>query len=55
MKESKHSFSITKARDENLVGEALGEARRAAGMTREKLSAALKKHGLSIWTRHGSS
>ena len=48
MKESKHSFSITKARDENLVGEALGEARRAAGMTREKLSAALKKHGLSI-------
>lgn len=48
MKEKKQAFEIAKARERNLIGELLGEARRCAGWSRERLSAALKEYGLEI-------
>jgi len=41
-------FSVEKAREANLVGEMLAEARREAGLSRERLCAALRAYGLDI-------
>lgn len=41
-------FSMTEAKKRNLVGEMLSEARKTAGMNKEKLSAVLKAYGLEI-------
>lgn len=48
MKVIKHDFSIAEAKDRNLIGDMLNEARKEAGLSREKLSAALKAYGLEI-------
>ena len=48
MEKNGHVFSIEEAREKNLVGELLGSARRDAGLSREKLSADLKRYGLEI-------
>ena len=48
MREKERFFSIAKAKDENLIGELLSEARRRAGLSRERLSAALARYGLDI-------
>lgn len=48
MKVIKRDFSIVEAKDRNLIGDMLNEARKEAGLSREKLSATLKEYGLEI-------
>lgn len=48
MKEKRRPFRMAEARERNLVGEMLAEARRGAGMSREALCAALAAYGLEI-------
>lgn len=48
MRKMEQSFQITDAKEKNIVGEMLIEARRSAKLTRDGLSKALAKHGLEI-------
>lgn len=48
MKEIEHPFRVERAREQNLIGELLSEARRELGMTRGELSEALAACGVEI-------
>ena len=48
MRGKEQPFSIDGAREKNLIGWLLGDARRAAGLSRERLCAALSAYGLDI-------
>lgn len=48
MRKIERPFLITDAKERNVIGEMLSEARRDAGMTRDGLSKALAVHGLDI-------
>ena len=48
MKQSKDAFQIETAKERNIIGGMLSEARRKAGLTREVLSLKLKVYGLTM-------
>ena len=54
MRKTEPVFSITAARDRNILGKMLTEARAAAGLSLDELSRALEPYGLSI-TKSGLS